>query len=89
MDTRWSGAAKYETLLAVAQAANSQRDLSRVLQAVADALEGLVPVDLIAVVTHEGGGIRARALHFRGAARGHLPAGIFQISKCPLRSEAK
>ncbi len=51
MDTRWSGEAKYETLLAVAQAANSQRDLSRVLQAVAGALEGLVSVDGIMVST--------------------------------------
>jgi len=70
MDTRWSGEAKYQTLLAVSQAANSQRDLSSVLQAVADALEGLVPVDLIGVVTHGRETVRARAVYFRGASRG-------------------
>jgi hypothetical protein len=47
IEARWSGEAKYRALLAVAQAANSQRDLSRVLEAVAGALEGLVPIDLV------------------------------------------
>ena len=69
MDTRWSGEAKYQTLLAVSQAANSQRDLSSVLAAVAGALEGLVPVDLIGVVTHERETVRARAIYFRSAPR--------------------
>ena len=70
MDTRWSGEVKYQTLLAVSQAANSQRDLSGVLQAVAGALEGLVPVDLIGVVTHAPETVRARAIYFRSAPRG-------------------
>ena len=69
MDTRWSGEAKYQTLLAVAQAANSQRDLSSVLQAVAGALEGLVPVDGLFVFTYEGGSARNRAIYLRGAPR--------------------
>jgi len=69
MDSRWSGEAKYRALLAVAQAANSRRDLSSVLDEVAGALEGLVPIDLIAVVTHEGAGVRARAIHFRSESR--------------------
>ena len=69
MDTRWSGEAKYQTLLAVSQAANSQRDLSSVLEAVADALEGLVPVDVIGVFTHEGGRARTRAIYLRGVPR--------------------
>jgi formate hydrogenlyase transcriptional activator len=69
MDTRWSGEAKYQTLLAVAQAANSQRDLSSVLQAVAGALEGLVPVDGLLVFTYEGGRARMRAIYLRGAPR--------------------
>ena len=43
-DRRWAGEAKYQALLAVAQAANSRRDLSSVLDAVASALEALVPV---------------------------------------------
>jgi signal transduction histidine kinase len=70
MDARWSGEAKYRALLAVAQAANSCRDLSSVLDAVAGALQHLVSADLIAVVTHERDFARARAIHFRRAPRG-------------------
>jgi formate hydrogenlyase transcriptional activator len=70
MDRRWSGEAKYQALLAVAQAANSRRDLSSVLDTVAGALEGLVPVDLIGVVTHEPEAVRARAIYLRSAPRG-------------------
>jgi len=70
MDGPWSGEAKYQALLAVAQAANSRRDLSSVLDAVATALEELVPVDLIGVVTHEAEAVRARAIYFRRAPRG-------------------
>jgi signal transduction histidine kinase len=70
MDARWSGEAKYEALLAVAQAANSRRDLSSVLDAVAGALEELVPIDLIGVVTHERDVARARAIHICRAPRG-------------------
>jgi formate hydrogenlyase transcriptional activator len=70
MDARWSGEAKYQALLAVAQAANSCRDLSSVLEVVAGALEELVPIDLIGVVTHERGDtVRARAIHFCRAPR--------------------
>ena len=69
MDTRWSGEAKYQTLLAAAQAANSQRDLSRVLAAVAGALKGLVSVDGLLVFTYEGGRARMRAIYLRGAPR--------------------
>jgi formate hydrogenlyase transcriptional activator len=68
-DRRWAGEAKYQALLAVAQAANSRRDLSSVLDAVASALEDLVPIDLIGVVTHEPAWVRARAIHFRRAPR--------------------
>ena len=60
MDARWSGEAKYQALLAVAQAANSCRDLSSVLEVVAGALQELVPIDLIGVVTHERDTVRAR-----------------------------
>ena len=69
MNGRWSGEAKYRALLAVAQAANSTRDLSSVLDAVADAVEDLVPIDLLGVVTHERETVRARAIHFRSAPR--------------------
>jgi formate hydrogenlyase transcriptional activator len=69
MDGPWSGEAKYRALLAVAQAANSRRDLSSVLDAVASALEGLVSIDLIGVVTHEREAVRVRAVYFRSAPR--------------------
>ncbi|HET7294502.1 MAG TPA: sigma 54-interacting transcriptional regulator [Vicinamibacteria bacterium] len=69
MDPEWSGEAKYRALLAVAQAANSQRDLSRVLEAVAGAIEDLVSVDLVGVVTHEADRVRVRALYFRSDPR--------------------
>ncbi len=68
-EARWSGEAKYQALLAVAQAANSHRDLSSVLDAVARALEGLVPIDLIAVVTHGRERVRARAISFSSDPR--------------------
>jgi formate hydrogenlyase transcriptional activator len=68
-DRAWAGEAKYQALLAVAQAANARRDLSSVLDAVAGALEDLVPIDLIGVVTHEPAWVRARAIYFRRAPR--------------------
>jgi formate hydrogenlyase transcriptional activator len=70
IDARWSGEARYHALLTVAQAANSCRDLSSVLEVVAGALHELVPIDLIGVVTHERGDtVRARAVHFCHAPR--------------------
>ena len=69
MDNWWQGEAKYQALLAVAQAANSQRELSRVLDALASALEGLVPIDIIGIVTHEPEMVRARAIYHRSAPR--------------------
>jgi formate hydrogenlyase transcriptional activator len=61
----WSGEAKYRALLAVAEAANSCRDLSSVLDAVAEALAGLVPIDGIGVMTGQGEAYRPLALHSR------------------------
>jgi formate hydrogenlyase transcriptional activator len=69
MDDGWSGEAKYQALLAVAEAAHSQRELSRVLDAVAGALENLVRVDVIGVLTHEADGVRARAIYLRDRPR--------------------
>ena len=69
MHGRWSGEAKYRTLLAVAQAANSRRDLPSVMDAVASALEELVPVDLVGVVLHEGERRRPIAGYLRSAPR--------------------
>jgi formate hydrogenlyase transcriptional activator len=69
MGPRWSGGAKYEALLAVALAANSRRELSDVVEAVAGAVHELVPIDLIGIVTHEGDTVRARAIHVRSEPR--------------------
>jgi formate hydrogenlyase transcriptional activator len=69
MDERWHGEAKYQALLAVAQEANSRRDLSSVLDVLASAFEGLVPIDLLGVVTHGPETVRARAIYHRGAPR--------------------
>jgi PAS domain S-box-containing protein len=69
MDARWSGEAKYKALLAVAQAANSRRDLSSVLDAACDALHDVVPIDLLGVVTHGRDTVQARAIHFCRAPR--------------------
>jgi formate hydrogenlyase transcriptional activator len=69
MNGRWSGEAKYQALLAVAHAANSHRDLSGVLQAVAGALEGLVSVDGLGVFTYEGDRARIRAAYYRVVPR--------------------
>ena len=66
----WSGETKYQALLAVAEAAHSQRELSRVLEAVASALDTLVRIDVIGVVTHEADGVRARAIYLRDSPRG-------------------
>jgi formate hydrogenlyase transcriptional activator len=69
MHVRWSGETKYQALLAVAQAANSRRDVSSVMDAVAGALEKLVTIDMIGVVTREGAGLRPLGVYFRGAPR--------------------
>jgi formate hydrogenlyase transcriptional activator len=68
-DPRWSGEAKYRALLAVAEAASSRLDLSSVLDAVAEAVEGLVPIDGIGVITREGETFRTLAVHTRDARR--------------------
>ena len=86
-DRGWAGEAKYQALLAVAQAANSRRDLSSVLGAVAGALENLVPIDLIGVVTHEAAAVRARAIYFRRGPRtsGENPdAYVRRFSEAPV-----
>jgi formate hydrogenlyase transcriptional activator len=62
-DSRWSGEAKYQALLAVAEAANSRLDLSTVLDAVAGALGKLVPIDAIGVITLKGETLRPLAIH--------------------------
>ena len=68
MDTRWSGEAKYQTLLAVSQAANSQRDLSSVLAAWRPRSRGSCR-STDRGVTYEGGRVRVRALYFRSVPR--------------------
>jgi formate hydrogenlyase transcriptional activator len=65
------GEEKYRLLLQVSEAANAQRDLAGVLEAVARALKPFVPVDAIGAITIDGSVARAHAIHIEGV--GHLP----------------
>ncbi len=62
---QWSGEAKYKALLEVAEAANLHLDLSSVLDSVAGALRGLVPIDATGVITREGETFRPLAAYHR------------------------
>ncbi|HET9793906.1 MAG TPA: sigma 54-interacting transcriptional regulator [Thermoanaerobaculia bacterium] len=64
-----SGEEKYRLLLQVSEAANAQRDLAAVLEAVARALKPFVPVDAIAAITIEGDVARTHAIHIEGVER--------------------
>jgi hypothetical protein len=68
-EAQWSGEARYRAVLAVAEAANSRRDIGSVLDAVASALEGLVPIDAIGVMTRAGERIQPLAVHSRNEPR--------------------
>jgi formate hydrogenlyase transcriptional activator len=64
-----SGEDKYRLLLQVSEAANAQRDLAAVLDAVARALKPFVPVDAIGAITIDGDMARAHAIHIEGVQR--------------------
>jgi transcriptional regulator with GAF, ATPase, and Fis domain len=59
----WSGEVRYRAILAVAEAANAHLELSALLDAVAVALEDLVPIDSICVIAREGEVPRAIGVH--------------------------
>jgi len=63
------GEEKYRLLLQVSEAANAQRDLAAVLDAVARALKSFVPVDAIGAITIDGDRARAHAIHIEGVER--------------------
>ena len=65
------GEEKYRLLLQVSEAANAQRDLAAVLEAVVRALKPFVPVDAIGAITVDGTIARAHAIHIEGV--GHRP----------------
>jgi formate hydrogenlyase transcriptional activator len=65
----WSGEAKYRALLEVAEAANLRLDLSSVLDSTAAALQNLVPIDAIGVITREGETFRPLAAYHRNLRR--------------------
>ena len=67
--TSWSGEARYRAILAVAAAANEHLDLFALLDAVASALEELVPVDIVGVVGRDGEGVRPLGIHWRADPR--------------------
>ena len=64
-----SGEEKYRLLLQVSEAANAQRDLAGVFEAVARALKPFVPVDAIAAITIDGDLARTHAIHIEGVER--------------------
>jgi formate hydrogenlyase transcriptional activator len=63
------GESMYRLLLQVAEAANAERDLTGVLEAVVGALEGALPVDGAAVVTIDGEHLNPHAIFVRGVER--------------------
>jgi formate hydrogenlyase transcriptional activator len=67
----WSGEAKYHAILAVSEAANEHLDLSALLEAVAVALENLVPIDNIGVIGPEGGPSKGVCGHIGTKPRHH------------------
>ena len=66
----WSGEAKYRALLEISEAANRHLELSRVLDSVAAALHGLVPIDGVGLMTREGEVFRPVAVYHRNVSRG-------------------
>jgi len=66
---QWSGEAKYRALLEISEAANRHLELSRVLDSVATALQGLVPIDAVGVMTREGEVLRPLAAYHREVSR--------------------
>ena len=68
-EASWSGESRYRAILAVAEAANAQLDLSALLDAVVVALEDLVPVDAVGVIARDGEAPRAIGAHVRSHPR--------------------
>jgi formate hydrogenlyase transcriptional activator len=67
---QWSGEAKYRALLDISEAANRHLELSRVLDSVAGALQALVPIDGVGIMTREGEVFRTVAAYHREVSRG-------------------
>ena len=65
----WSGEEKYRAILSISEAANAHLDLSALLDAVALALEGLVPIDNIGVIGCEAGVAKSISGHVRATPR--------------------
>lgn len=60
---------RYRLLLRISQAANAHLEFAAVLEALAEALRPLVPVDVAAVVTVEAEALRPHAIHVVGVKR--------------------
>jgi len=60
---------KYRLLLEISEAANSQREIAAVLEAVANALPPSVPIDAVAVITVEGEMLSPHAVYIKGVER--------------------
>jgi formate hydrogenlyase transcriptional activator len=60
---------RYRALLQVSKAINAHLELADVLAATAEALDRVLPIDSIAIVTFEGDEVRRQALHVKGYKR--------------------
>ena len=60
---------KYRLLLEISEAANSQREIAAVLEAVANALPPSIPIDAVGVITVEGEMLSPHAIYIRGVER--------------------
>jgi formate hydrogenlyase transcriptional activator len=60
---------KYRLLLEISEAANSQREIAAVLEAVANALPPSIPIEAVGVVTVEGEVLSPHAIYIKGVER--------------------
>jgi formate hydrogenlyase transcriptional activator len=60
---------KYRLLLEISEAANSQREIAAVLEAVINALPPSIPIDAVGVITIEGEMLSPHSVYIRGVER--------------------
>src|SRR6185436_19043885 len=60
---------KYRLLLEISEAANSQREIAAVLEAVINALPPSIPIDAVGVITVEGEMLSPHSIYIKGVER--------------------
>ncbi len=60
---------KYRLLLEISEAANSQREIAAVLEAVINALPASIPIDAVGVITVEGEMLSPHSVYIKGVER--------------------